>query len=77
MYDRVEADERVSWGRIPSIHTRLAEGVDAGDRSVHAKVYRFWRGGPDPLEVVVMARTTSVEPPTPDGPTSRCRWSTR
>jgi hypothetical protein len=54
VYERVAADDRVSWGRIPSIYTRLADGVDTGDRSVHAKVYRFWRGGSDPLEVVAI-----------------------
>lgn len=54
VYAAVNADDRVSWAKLPSKHARTADGVDAGDRSLHAKVYRFWRGGPDPLEVVVM-----------------------
>lgn len=53
VYERIAADDRVAWGRIPATYTRLADGLDAGDRSVHAKVYRFWRGGSDPFEVIV------------------------
>lgn len=53
VFDRIAADDRIAWGRIPTAYTRLADGVDAGDRSVHAKVYRFWRGGSEPFEVLI------------------------
>jgi hypothetical protein len=43
-----------TWSSLPRTYVRAAQSEDAGERSVHAKVYRFWRRSPDPLEVIVL-----------------------
>lgn len=43
LYEAVAALPGVEWAALPSGYTRASEGPDAVARSVHAKVYRFWR----------------------------------
>jgi hypothetical protein len=54
IYDVVDEKDGVTWAKLPRGVMRSADGEEARERSVHAKVYRFWRGYPDPLELVVI-----------------------
>lgn len=48
LFDAIHAQPGVSWGRLPRDLLRLGKGDDVKERSVHAKVYRFFdpkRGG--------------------------------
>lgn len=53
-YDDLTELADVAWGELPPRYVRTSAGVDAVDRGLHAKVYRFWRGGSDPVEVIVV-----------------------
>ncbi len=46
VYDAVRALPGVQWGRLPREILRLGRSDDAGDRFVHAKVYRFFTQSP-------------------------------
>ena len=46
LYQSVRALPNVSWGSLPRDLLRLGRTEDAGDRMVHAKVYRFFRQKP-------------------------------
>lgn len=46
LYRAVRDMEGVSWGRLPKDFLRLGQSEDAGLRSVHAKVYRFFTQNP-------------------------------
>lgn len=53
VFDAVSAVPGVKWASLPRQVTAAARGDSSSSRGVHAKVYRFWRGGTDPLEVIV------------------------
>lgn len=53
-YDAVGQIDGVAWGSLPTGYVRTSAGVEAADRALHAKVYRFWRGGSDPIEAFVV-----------------------
>lgn len=42
LYETIRAMPGVSWGRLPKDLMRLGKAEEAGDRRVHAKVYRFF-----------------------------------
>lgn len=42
LYERIRGMATVSWGRLPKDLMRLGKAEEAGDRRVHAKVYRFF-----------------------------------
>jgi hypothetical protein len=42
LYETVCAKENVHWGRLPKDFMKLGRAEDAGERYVHAKVYRFF-----------------------------------
>lgn len=46
LYDSVSALPGVRWGRLPREISRLGRSDEAGDRFVHAKVYRFFTQSP-------------------------------
>ena len=46
LYESIKAKANVQWGRLPKEMTRLGKSDDAGDRNVHAKVYRFFTQKP-------------------------------
>ncbi len=46
LYDAVLRLSNTSWGRFPKKQFRLGKSEDAGDRFVHAKVYRFFTQNP-------------------------------
>jgi len=46
LYEAVRALPEVGWGRLPKEVTRLGRSADAGERLVHAKLYRFFRQNP-------------------------------
>jgi hypothetical protein len=46
LYDAVRKLPNTSWGRFPKKLFRLGKSEDAGDRFVHAKVYRFFTQSP-------------------------------
>ena len=46
LYHAVRRLPAVAWGRLPKEFVRLGKGVDAGERRVHAKVYRFFTQSP-------------------------------
>lgn len=46
LYDSVRAIPGVQWGRLPEKDLKLGKGKDAGERFVHAKVYRFFTQSP-------------------------------
>ena len=46
LYDSVRALPGVQWGRLPEKNLKLGAGKDAGERFVHAKVYRFFTQSP-------------------------------
>ena len=52
----------VDWASLPSGYTRAASGVESGDRGLHAKMYRFWRGGKDRIEVIVVGSHNLTNP---------------
>lgn len=57
LYEALNELPFVEWASLPSIYTRSSTASDALPRSVHAKVYRFWRRGSasmDAIDVRVM-----------------------
>ena len=46
IYEWVHGLENVMWGRLPKNLVKLGSSEDAGERRVHAKVYRFFRQSP-------------------------------
>ena len=46
LYKAVRNLPAVAWGRLPKDLVRLGKEVDAGERRVHAKVYRFFTQNP-------------------------------
>jgi len=46
LYDAVRALPEVEWGRMDRDFLRLGSSDDAGDRFVHAKIYRFFTPSP-------------------------------
>lgn len=46
LYDDVRGLPNVAWGRLPKDFLRLGRANDAGERFVHAKVYRFFTQSP-------------------------------
>jgi hypothetical protein len=46
LYESVRAMPDVQWGRLPKEMLRLGRSEDASERSVHAKVYRFFTQNP-------------------------------
>lgn len=46
LYESVHAIPGVQWGRLPEKLLRLGSGKDAGERFVHAKLYRFFTQSP-------------------------------
>jgi hypothetical protein len=46
LYDAVRALPEVEWGRMDRDFLRLGSSNDAGDRFVHAKIYRFFTPSP-------------------------------
>lgn len=46
LYDAVRAIPGVGWGQLPKEFLRLGTSADAGERFVHAKVYRFFTQSP-------------------------------
>jgi hypothetical protein len=46
LYKAVRSLPTVAWGRLPKDLVRLGKEVDAGERGVHAKVYRFFTQNP-------------------------------
>jgi hypothetical protein len=46
LYEAVRRLPLVAWGRLPKELVRLGKGADAGERRVHAKVYRFFTQSP-------------------------------
>lgn len=46
LYESVRAMSGVHWGKLPEKTMRLGSGKDAGERFVHAKVYRFFTQSP-------------------------------
>jgi hypothetical protein len=46
LYQAVRALPEVSWGTFPRDFTRMGRGENAGERFVHAKVYRFFTANP-------------------------------
>ncbi len=46
LYEAVRALPGVRWGRLPKAPLRLGRGEGAGERFVHAKVYRFFSQHP-------------------------------
>lgn len=54
LYDAVDQHPTVEWASLPARLTATSAQDDMASRGVHAKVYRFWRGGSDPREVVVL-----------------------
>lgn len=54
VYDAVPKVPGATWASLPRDVTAAARGDSAVARAVHAKVYRFWRGGSQPIEVFVV-----------------------
>ncbi len=46
LYDAIRKLPNTFWGRFPKKQFRLGKSEDAGDRFVHAKVYRFFTQNP-------------------------------
>lgn len=46
LYEAVRARPNVQWGRLPDSLLRLGKSSDAGQRFVHAKIYRFFTQNP-------------------------------
>lgn len=46
IYEAVCARSNCTWGELPNELLRLGKGEDAGERFVHAKVYRFFQQRP-------------------------------
>ena len=46
LYESVRDLEQVTWGRLPKDILRLGRSDNAGERFVHAKVYRFFTQNP-------------------------------
>jgi hypothetical protein len=46
LYEAVRTTQGVRWGRLPRDVLKLGRSEDAGDRFVHAKVYRFFTQNP-------------------------------
>ncbi|MEZ4654619.1 MAG: hypothetical protein R3E12_13810 [Candidatus Eisenbacteria bacterium] len=46
LFESVSALPGVTWGHLPADFLRLGAGKDAGERLVHAKVYRFFSQNP-------------------------------
>ena len=46
LYESVRAKDGCLWGALPRDLLRLGKGADAGERFVHAKVYRFFQQKP-------------------------------
>jgi hypothetical protein len=46
LYEAVRNLPDTSWGRFPKKQFKMGKGEDAGDRFVHAKVYRFFTQNP-------------------------------
>lgn len=46
IFESISALENVKWGRLPRELLRLGKSEDAGERYVHAKVYRFFSKKP-------------------------------
>lgn len=46
LYESLRAEPRVNWGRLPASFLRLGKAENAGERFVHAKVYRFFKQKP-------------------------------
>ena len=46
IYESISALESVKWGKLPRELLRLGKSEDAGERYVHAKVYRFFSKKP-------------------------------
>ena len=46
LYEAVRALPNVRWGYLPKDFVRLGRSEEAGERSVHAKVYRFFTQNP-------------------------------
>ena len=62
VYDEVAAMRGVEWASLPRGVTMTARGDGAVSRGVHAKVYRFWRAGADPIEVHVIGSHNLTTP---------------
>ena len=62
VYDEVAAMRGVEWASLPRGVTMTARGDGAVPRGVHAKVYRFWRAGADPIEVHVIGSHNLTTP---------------
>jgi hypothetical protein len=54
LYEAVLEHPTVAWASLPAPLLATSAQDDVASRGVHAKVYRFWRGGAEPLEVLVV-----------------------
>lgn len=52
IYDAINGHASITWASLAPGITRAGQGVDAGDRRLHAKAYRFFRGGQWPVEFI-------------------------
>jgi hypothetical protein len=53
LYESVRAHSGVSWGKLPKDMLKLGRSEDAGERGVHAKIYRFFSQNPKSETVLV------------------------
>ncbi len=52
VYDAISDHPSVTWASLAVGITRAGQGVESGDRRLHAKAYRFFRGGQSPVEFI-------------------------
>lgn len=61
LYTSIAEGKKRAWGRLPGEMERLGKAQEAAQRTVHAKVYRFF-GGPDSREILFIGSPNLTKP---------------